>query len=104
MNRFLAGLALSAVAVAAFAADPVLTGSIRAAGKPLHGATVSAKRDGSTITTSVYSDKSGRYVSPPLAAGTYRVWAQALGFETAKGSVDLAAQAKQDFTLTAIAD
>src|SRR3954464_8133466 len=105
MNRFLAGLALSAVALCAFAADPVLTGSIRAAGKPLDGATVSAKREGSTITTSVYTDKSGRYVFPPLPAGSYRVWAQALGFETAKGEVALDAsstpRAKQDFTLQA---
>src|SRR4051812_37395428 len=108
IKRLIAGFALSSAALAALAADPVLTGAIRAAGKPLDGATVSAKRGGSTITTSVYTDKPGRYVSPPLPAGSYRVWAQALGFGTANGEVELGAsstpRAKQDFTLQAISD
>ena len=64
------------------------------------GVTVSAKADGTTITTTVFTDEAGDYYFPPLPAGKYRVWAQAIAFETAKGEVDLAARkAQQDFTL-----
>ncbi len=54
-------------------------------GKPMGGVTVSAKPDGGTITTSVFTDHSGQYYFPPLPAGTYRLWAQALSYQTAKG-------------------
>ena len=50
---------------------------------------------GATITTTVFTDDAGHYYFPPLPAGKYRVWAQALGFETAKGDVDLAAARKR---------
>ena len=50
------------------------------------------------------TDEAGRYYFPPLAAGKYRVWAQALSFETAKGEVDLGAVKKQDFTLRPMED
>src|SRR5712671_4042816 len=87
------------------AADQSLTGAISAAsGEKLGGVTVSAKLDGSTITTSVYTDETGNYYFPPLPAGKYRVWAQALGFETAKGEVDLAAKRRQDFALKPMTD
>src|SRR4051812_4539094 len=105
MKRLLAALCLSSLACAAAAADPVLTGAIRSAsGQRLEGVTVSAKREGSTITTSVYTDQTGRFAFPPLPEGNYRVWAQALGFETAKGAVTLAAGAKQDFMLPEMTD
>ena len=53
------------------------------------GVTVSAKAEGSTITTSVYTDETGNYYFPKMAEGKYQVWAQAIKFETAKGNVAL---------------
>src|SRR3989442_6463738 len=80
------------VATAAHAADQLLSGAITSrTGQKLEGVTVSAKLDGSTITTSVYTDAAGAYVFPPLPAGRYRVWAHALGVAASKGSVDLSA-------------
>src|SRR5262245_20601359 len=91
-----AGVLLTSVAAAALApahaADVVLSGMITSAsGQKLEGVTVSAKLEGSTITTSVYTDEAGNYYFPPLASGKYKVWAQALAFETTKTDVDLAA-------------
>ena len=75
----------------AHAADQLLSGSIASqSGQKLDGVTVSAKREGSTIATSVYTDKAGDYFFPPLPAGKYRVWAHALGLK-GKGAVDLSA-------------
>ncbi len=108
-DRLLTGAAILAAAgfavTSASAADHVLTGSIATAkGQKLEGVQVSAKKEGSTITTSVYTDQNGDYFFPPLADGKYRVWAQALSFETAKGEVDLGATAHHDFKLTAMTD
>jgi streptogramin lyase len=90
---------------AAHAADQLLSGAITSqSGQKLEGVTVSAKIEGSSITTSVYTDTAGDYFFPPLPAGKYRVWAQALGFETNKGSVELAAARRQNFTLQEITD
>jgi streptogramin lyase/mono/diheme cytochrome c family protein len=101
----LASAALVATGFSAQAADQLLSGAITAAtGEKLGGVTVSARLEGSTITTSVYTDESGAYYFPPLAAGKYKVWAQALGFETSKGDVDLSANKKQNLTLTAMTD
>src|SRR5689334_16732472 len=95
---------LSAV-TSVHAADQMLSGAIATpSGQKLEGVTVSAKLEGSTITTSVYTDASGVYLFPPLPEGKYRVWAQALGFETAKGTVDLNSGRRQNFTLTGITD
>src|SRR6516225_10988040 len=91
--------------VSAASADQLLTGAIAsAAGQKLEGVLVSAKKDGSTITTSVYTDLNGEYFFPAMADGKYQVWAQALGFETSKGEVELTATKHQDFKLTAITD
>ena len=87
------------------AADQTLSGAITSAsGQRLEGVTVYAKMDGSTVTTAVYTDGSGTYHFPPLAAGTYRVWAQALGFEATKATVDLGATRKHDLVLQPITD
>jgi Carboxypeptidase regulatory-like domain len=100
-----AGLVAIGFAAGPAVADGLLTGSIAsAAGQKLEGVTVSAKKDGSTITTSVYSDQAGNYYFPPLPDGKYKVWAQALSFKTAKGEVDLGATKHQDFALAAITD
>src|SRR3954471_23237789 len=89
----------------AFAADAILSGAIAsAAGEKLGGVTVSAKPEGATITTTVFTDADGRYFFPPMPGGKYRVWAQAVSFETAKREVDLAASKAQDFTLKPMKD
>src|SRR5882757_9835459 len=108
-NLTLAGLLAALVSttslVPAWAADAILSGSIAAAsGEKMGGVTVSAKPDGATITTSVYTDDSGNYYFPPLPAGKYRVWAQALTYGTADTQVELAANKAQDFTLSPLKD
>src|SRR3954467_12278909 len=82
------------------AADIIMNGSIKSsAGQALGGVMVSAKPEGGTITTTVLTDEAGRYYFPPLAAGKYRVWAQALSFATANGEIDLGVTKKHDFML-----
>src|SRR5215471_3102219 len=99
-----AGLAMGFTAGGA-SADLLLSGSITSAsGHKLEGVQVSAKKEGSTITTSVYTDQNGDYFFPAMADGKYQVWAQALGFQTARGAVDLTATRHQDFRLAAITD
>ena len=89
----------------ASAADVILSVTIAsAAGEKLGGVTVSAKPVGGTVTTTVFTDASGDYYFPPLPAGKYRVWAQAISFQTAKADVDLAARRKQGFVLTPTKD
>ena len=89
-----------ALSDAAEAADALLSGAIASAtGEKLGGVTVSAKAAGQTITTTVFTDETGKYYFPPLPTGTYRVWAQTLSFATAKSEVDLSANRRQDFTL-----
>jgi streptogramin lyase len=100
-----ASLAVAGLATPAMAADQILNGAISSpAGEKLGGVTVSAKQDGSTITTSVYTDATGNYYFPALPAGKYQVWAQALSFETTKAAVDLSATAHQDLVLKPITD
>jgi streptogramin lyase len=90
---------------ALLAADALLAGTITSAsGEKMGGVTVSAKADGATVTTTVFTDEAGSYYFPPLPTGKYRVWAQALSFETAKGEVDLAAGKQQDFKLVPTKD
>src|SRR4051812_50030996 len=102
-HLFASGSALVALALAsqaAYAADFLLSGTIASsAGEKMGGVTVSAKADGSTITTSVYTDEAGSYYFPPLPDGKYRVWAQALTYQTAKGNIDLSKTTQQNFTL-----
>ena len=84
----------------AAAADVVLSGRVTAAaGETMGGVTVSAKAEGKSITTTVFTDADGSYYFPPLPAGKYRVWAQALSFATAKAAVDLTANRRRDFAL-----
>jgi streptogramin lyase len=97
-----AGLALASPAQAA---DVLLGGTITsAAGEKLGGVTISAKPVGSTIATTVFTDANGEYYFPPLPAGKYRVWAQAVRFTTAKNELDLGADKRQNITLQPLAD
>jgi virginiamycin B lyase len=99
-----AGLAIVGFASAA-SADQLLTGTVTSAtGQKLEGVQVSAKKDGSTITTNVYTDTNGEYFFPAMADGKYRVWAQALSFETNKGEVNLTSGTRHDFKLNIITD
>jgi len=99
-----AGLAVGFAANAALA-DQLLSGSVTSAtGQKLEGVQVSAKKEGSTITTHVYTDQNGDYFFPTLPEGKYNVWAQVLSFQISKGSVDLSAARHQDFKLAAITD
>src|ERR1700722_16099084 len=63
-------------APATAAGSSILTGTIKsAAGEKLGGVTISAKADGQTITTTVFSDENGSYYFPALPSGQYDVWA-----------------------------
>ena len=78
----------------------LLTGTVKSgAGAKLNGVTVSARLENTTITASVFTDEDGAYYFPALNAGHYDVWAQADGFEIARGSVDLSATKHHDFIL-----
>ena len=84
-----------------------LAGSIRAAdGKALDGVPVSAQAVDKTITTTVFTDEQGQYFFPTLESGPHRVWAQAVGYETARAHVtlDTTRQTRQAFTLITIRD
>jgi streptogramin lyase len=92
--------ALGTFAPGAAFADAILAGTITSAGgEKMGGVTVSVKAEGSPITTSVYTDEAGGYYFPPLPEGKYRVWAQALTFQTAKGNVELTKTTHKDFVL-----
>jgi len=105
LAALLAALVSTTMLVPAHAADAILSGTIAGSGgDKMGGVTVSAKADGSTITTTVFTDASGAYYFPPLPAGHYRVWAQALSFATANAQVDLKANAAQNFTLAPLKD
>lgn len=84
----------------AYAADQRLAGTVLSStGEKLGGATVSAKAEGSPVTTSVFTDDQGNYYFPPMAAGKYRVWAQAVTFDIGRSQVNLSAAKHQDFKL-----
>jgi streptogramin lyase len=94
------------VSAASPAAD-VLIGTVRdAKGGPLGGVAVSARAVGKTITTSVFTDERGRFVFPRLDSGQFNVWAQAVGYETARAEVRVGSsqQRAHDFTLTSLED
>src|SRR6266576_1399353 len=100
-------LGLAIFATSARTAPPqqygvLLAGSVKSeSGEKLAGVTVSAKGIGHTITTSVFTDEAGDFYFPRSAAGKYRVWAQAEGFDAGRVEVDLAgAFLHQNFALT----
>ena len=106
-GMILAGMILMLAALPMMAADPNLAGTVKsAAGKPLEGVGVSARASDRTFTTTVYTDAQGKYYFPPLEAGHYKMWAQAVGFDAGKAELDLAAgkSAQQSFTLAALKD
>jgi streptogramin lyase len=88
-------------------ATGTLSGTVKSSdGKPLEGVGVSARGATETFTTTVYTDESGRYLFPAISSGPYKVWAQAVGFETSKADANLSGGAKKqvDLTLASLAD
>ena len=88
-------------------ATGTLSGTVKSSdGKPLEGVGVSARGVSETFTTTVYTDGSGRYSFPAMSSGQYKVWAQAVGFETARADAGLSDGAKKqvDLTLANLAD
>src|SRR5260221_7638038 len=84
-----------------------LSGTVKSSeGKPLEGVGVSARNAGETFTTTVYTDQAGRFFFPPASLGRYKVWAQAVGFETAAAEIKLDGGEKKqvELTLPALAD
>ena len=75
-------------------------------GKPLEGVAVSARAQGKTFSTSVYTNQDGEYFFPPLDDGQYRIWAQAVGFELARSeqSISSGKKIEQNFTLKPLQD
>ena len=88
------------------AAPGVIQGNIKSAdGNPMEGVIVSARASDESFTTSVFTDRQGNYVFPPLDAGQYRVWAQAVGFEAGRAEFAVArARVDRNFTLAPARD
>src|SRR6266705_634774 len=96
----LAALGATPFVISAAHADALLTGTITStAGEKMGGVTVSAKAERSPITTSVFTDETGNYYFPSLPNGRYRVWAQALTYQTASGDAELNNTARRNFVL-----
>jgi streptogramin lyase len=84
-------------------AESRLSGTVVSAnGEKMAGVTVSAKTG--TITTSVFTDKAGNFQFSPLPEGSYRVWAQALGYQTARTALDLSGDRKANLKLVRNSD
>jgi len=89
------------------AAGNVLSGAVKSPeGKAIEGVGVSARGANDTFTTTVYTDESGRFIFPSMNDGQFKVWAQAVGFETSRTDVTLSGGAKKqvDLTLASLAD
>lgn len=98
---------LSGAFAPASAADNELSlvGTISSpSGEKISGVTVSVKGEGQTITTSVFTDQAGNFYFPSMQPGKYRVWAQALSFETVSNDVAVPSTAHHDFVLKPMND
>jgi len=106
--RTLATLGLMMGASVVYSAEVAtsLSGKITSSGgEKMEGVTVSARAAGSSMTTSVFTDADGEYYFPPLAAGKYKVWAQAQGFNAGRAELSLtAAGDHREFSLTPLKD
>jgi streptogramin lyase len=103
----LALVVLGAGSLSTGAAVSGLAGTVRSMdATAMDGVVISARALESSVTTSVFTDERGEYVFPPLETGRYDVWAQAVGYETARAqiAIDATPQARHAFTLTTIKD
>lgn len=89
-----------------FAADVTLSGAVSASGEFLEGVAVSARVNGGTITTTVYTNRQGKYSFPPLDVGRYKVGAQAIGFDAERVELNITPgkPLEQNFTLKPLQD
>src|SRR4051794_20528464 len=82
---------------------PVLTGQISSANEgAMEGVLVSARKNGSSVTVTVVSDKDGRYSFPAgkLEPGQYTLRIRAIGYDLDNGhAVEVAAQKSATFDL-----
>ena len=82
-------------------------GTVKSAdGKPMEGVAVSARAQDASFTVSVFTNQDGEYYFPSLSNGQYRIWAQAVGFDTARSEQSVAGGKKisQNFTLKPLQD
>src|SRR5579871_4152482 len=106
----LAGLSLGAIVLAggpaSAQAPAALSGQITSAEEgAMEGVLVSARRDGSSITTTVVSDDKGHYAFPAgrLEPGHYTINIRAIGYQLdGPNSVDVAAGATADLKLSKV--
>ena len=86
--------------------ETILFGMITSAsGEPMEGVVVSARDPWKPLTTSVYTDAAGEYYFPPMESKTYKVWAQAKGFDAGRTEVTLNGSTwRQNFVLKTIED
>jgi len=86
-------------------APAVIQGTVKSAdGSPMEGVVISARAADKSFTTSVFSDRQGKYAFPPLDSGQYKVWAQAVGFEAGRSEFALTGSVDRDFALAPIKD
>ena len=100
----LLGLSISQ---AAALLDTSLAGTVKSSdGKALEGVAVSARAEGKTFTTTVYTSQKGEFFFPPLDENRYKIWAQAVGFEADRAELKIlpSQKAQQDFTLKPLKD
>src|SRR5688572_5817628 len=107
----LLAVVIDAAPPAASVGGSPLRGVIRGAnGETLEGVAVSMRPVGKTFTMSVFTDEQGEYLFPPLeepfTTGQYRVWAQAVGYESAHSELAVGGTrpARQDLALKTIKD
>jgi virginiamycin B lyase len=83
VSLFLCTALLAGAGHAAAQTGPALTGKVTAGPEPLEGVLVSARKDGSTVTVTVVSDKDGRYSFPAgrLEPGQYSLRIRAVGYD-----------------------
>src|ERR1700754_3797488 len=94
---WIGALALTPVLVSAAHAATV-TGTVKGpGGAPFRGAFIQAQHAGTKMTTSVLSDREGRYRFENLAAGTYQLRVRAVGY-TAEPRDGVALTAEQSLT------
>src|SRR5262249_10158968 len=85
----------------------MLGGTITSASsEKMEGVMVSTRAVGASFTTSVLTDAQGEYIFPPLPSGTYKLWAQAVGYEAGRADVTVkgGAYLQQNFALKTLAN
>jgi len=81
---------------------PVLSGTVTSQAEgPMEGVLVSAKKEGSTITTTVVSDEKGRYSFPAgrLSPGKYSLKVRAVGYDLPKKTVTVSKNTTANLSL-----